>query len=139
MTETTQAPPTPGTFCWNELMTSDAEASKKFLTTLFGWTTETMELGPDTTYTMFKKGEQYVAGMMPMVGEQWKGVPPHWMGYVAVEDVDAMAKRVTDLGGTVCVPPTDVPNVGRFAVINDPSGATFSLWKAMPCEGGGGG
>ena len=65
--------------------------------------------------------------MMPMRGEEWKGVPPHWMIYVSVADCDERAARIKQLGGNVCVPPTDIPNVGRFSVVNDPQGATFSI------------
>jgi hypothetical protein len=65
---------------------------------------------------------------MPMTGPEWRGVPPHWMVYVAVDDIDAAARKVVELGGKVCVPPTTIP-VGRFAVVNDPQGATFSLFQ----------
>jgi len=69
--------------------------------------------------------------MMPMRGPEWKGVPPHWMIYITVADCDERAAKAKELGGAVCVPPTDVPNVGRFAVINDAQGATFSLIQMM--------
>lgn len=129
MTETTQAPPAAGTFCWNELMTTDVGAAKAFYTGLLGWSTEEMDMGEMGTYTIFRKGEQQVAGMMAMVGDSWEGVPPHWMSYIAVDDVDASTAKVEQLGGKVCVPPTDIPNVGRFSVITDPAGATISLFK----------
>ena len=66
---------------------------------------------------------------MQMDGDVWgeNPPPPHWMSYVAVNDVDAVAARIAELGGAVCVPPTDIPTVGRFSVINDPSGATLSI------------
>jgi len=73
-------------------------------------------------------GEHPVAGMMQMT-EEWGDAPPHWMTYITVADCDASAKTVEELGGQVCVPPTDIPEVGRFAVINDPTGATFSIIK----------
>jgi predicted enzyme related to lactoylglutathione lyase len=60
-------------------------------------------------------------------GETGEMPPPHWMSYIAVDDVDTSAAKVWELGGKVCVPPTDIPNVGRFCVVNDPTGATFSL------------
>jgi hypothetical protein len=62
-----------------------------------------------------------------MKGDQWQGVPPHWMIYVTVANCDERAARAGQLGGQICVPPTDIPNVGRFAVIADPQGAAFSL------------
>ncbi|MGH9902881.1 MAG: VOC family protein [Pyrinomonadaceae bacterium] len=117
--------PANGTFCWNELATSNAEACKNFYTQLFGWTPNETNVG-DTPYTTFKVGGREIGGMMQMTAE-WGNTPPHWMPYVAVDDVDATAKRVEELGGKVCVPPTDIPTVGRFAVLGDPSGAAISV------------
>jgi predicted enzyme related to lactoylglutathione lyase len=116
--------PESSTFCWNELNAKDAAACKKFYGDVFGWTAQDQAFGP-TTYTTFKKGEQQVAGMLQMTAE-WGGVKPHWMAYVAVDDCDACARKVTENGGKVCVPPTDI-SVGRFAVIEDPGGAFFSI------------
>jgi predicted enzyme related to lactoylglutathione lyase len=130
MAEATQAPPKAGTFCWNELMTPDVGAAKTFYTNLLGWTTEEMDMGEAGIYTLFKKGEQQVGGMMALTAECGEGVPPHWMSYIAVDDVDASTKQAEQLGGKVCVPPTDIPNVGRFSVITDPTGATISLFKS---------
>ena len=62
-----------------------------------------------------------------MKGDQWKGVPPHWSMYVTVADCDERAARATQLGGKLYMPPTDIPNVGRFSVIADPQGATFNI------------
>jgi len=130
MSETaTSPPPAVGTFCWDELMTTDVGAAKTFYTELLGWSTEEMDMGEMGTYTMFKKGEQPVAGMMAMPPDCGEGVPPCWMSYIAVDDVDASTARVEQLGGKVCVPPTDIPNVGRFSVITDPTGAMISLFK----------
>jgi predicted enzyme related to lactoylglutathione lyase len=116
--------PKPNTFCWNELATPDSSASGKFYTALFGWTTERLP-APGMTYTLFKQDGKDVGGMLQMTAE-WAGVKPHWMAYVAVEDVDACAKKIPELGGKVCVPPTDI-SVGRFAVVEDPTGAAFSI------------
>lgn len=120
----------PGTFVWNELMTPDADGAKKFYGELLGWSAADVQVqspeGP-FTYTLFKKDDRDCGGMMKMDGPMWQGVPPHWMAYVEVADVDAAAAKVTALGGKVCVPPTDIPDIGRFCVINDPAGATLSL------------
>lgn len=116
----------PGTICWNELATKNAEAAKDFYTQLFGWTAVDEAMG-EITYTVFSSGGQFVAGMMPMTAE-WGDVPSHWMAYVAVEDVDATARKVEELGGKICVPPSDI-KVGRFSVITDPTGATISIIK----------
>ncbi len=114
----------PHTVCWNELATRDAAAAGAFYGELFGWRGQEMPM-EGTSYTMFMNGEAQAAGMLQMT-EEWGDIPSHWMMYVAVEDCDAAAARVTELGGQVCVPPTDIP-VGRFAVVNDPQGGTFSI------------
>ena len=119
------AMPTHGTFCWNELASTDAEAAKKFYTELLGWTLkESNAVG--MVYNEVVVGRQHIGGMYQM-GPEYGGAPSHWIAYVAVEDVEASAKRVEELGGKVCVPPTDIPNTGRFCVITDPAGATLSL------------
>jgi len=119
------AMPTHGTFCWNELASTDAEAAKKFYTELLGWTLkESNAVG--MVYNEVVVGRQHIGGMYQM-GPEYGDAPSHWIAYVAVEDVEASAKRVEELGGKVCVPPTDIPNTGRFCVITDPAGATLSL------------
>jgi predicted enzyme related to lactoylglutathione lyase len=115
------------TFCWNELATSDTGKAKRFYCELFGWATNDMPFGDGMTYTIFQKGDKQVGGMMQM-SPDWGTTKAHWMPYIAVEDVDGCCKRITELGGTVCVPPTDI-SVGRFAVVGDPTGAFFSIIK----------
>jgi uncharacterized protein len=111
--------------CWNELATRDIDQAKAFYRAVFGWEGETNAYG-DTSYTEWKLGGRSIGGMIQM-NEQWPAdVPPHWMVYFAVEDVDAAAKRVEELGGKIAVPPTDTP-AGRFSVVNDPHGAVFSV------------
>jgi predicted enzyme related to lactoylglutathione lyase len=122
----TQTPPAVGTFCWNELMTTDVEKAKTFYTKLFGWTTREMDMGPSGKYTIFINQGKDIGGCMKNPPEAG-GVPPHWLSYVAVSDVDASAGEVVALGGTLIVPPTDIPHVGRFAIINDPTGAAIAV------------
>ncbi len=124
-----KAAPTTGTFCWNELLTGDVASARKFYTGLLGWEMEDHDMGEYGTYTLIKSGDTQVGGMMQMAGEQFKGVPPHWLSYIAVEDVDASAKKAEELGGKICLPPSDIPGVGRFSVIIDPTGAGFALFK----------
>jgi uncharacterized protein len=116
-----------GDFCWYELATTDAEAAKKFYAALFGWEYKAGDIG-GVAYSEIVANGRAVGGIHQM-GAEFEGAPPHWMGYVAVADVDASAKKVEELGGKVCVPPTDIPTVGRFCVINDPAGAPISLIK----------
>ena len=121
----TEAPPATGTFCWRELMTTDVPTAKTFYTQLFDWTTEEMDMGENGIYTMFKNGDTTVAGLMNTQGD----APPQWMCYVTVDDVDASAAKAESLGATIAVPPTDIPNIGRFAVTVDPTGAPIGLFK----------
>ena len=120
----------PGTFCWMELMTRDIAAAKKFYAELIGWkmTDQNIAGSPYTTVTP-PGAKQSVGGMMQMAGPEFEGIPPHWMPYIAVEDIDATASKCTELGGTVKLAPRDVPNVGRFCVIEDPTGAVISLFQ----------
>ena len=128
--------PKHGQFCWNELATTNAEECRKFYSELFGWKFKSGDV-EGIAYNEISLGDEKQFGGMWEMNEQCGGgngadkageMPPsHWMSYIAVDDVDESVAKVWELGGKVCVPPTDIPNVGRFSVINDPTGATFSL------------
>ena len=126
----------PNALCWVELNTRDPGSAVSFFGELFGWTHQQVggpveEGGPGFDYIMLQLGEAPVGGIITM-DENWPAeVPPHWMVYFAVEDCDAAAARVAELGGEVCVPPTDIPP-GRFAVVGDPTGATFTIIALNP-------
>jgi predicted enzyme related to lactoylglutathione lyase len=124
----------PHTTCWYELMTKDVAKAKDFYGKVLGWGYQAMPMG-DFEYTMIKVGERDNGGIMGMDGPMWEGVPPHWMIYFAVTDTDAICRKIEATGGKVCVPPSDIPGVGRFAVVNDPQGATFSVLRLNPPEG----
>ena len=118
-----------GTICWAELGSQDLEAAKKFYSELLGWKLEGSEAA-GMNYTEIVVGEKHIGGMYQITEECGGGDrPSSWMSYVAVDDVDASARRTEELGGKVAMPPTDIPNVGRFCIINDPTGATISLIK----------
>jgi uncharacterized protein len=119
----------PGSFCWPELGTTDAEGAKKFYTTLFGWTSTDSPAGPDMIYTMLKKGGKNVGALYGMDSKQ-PGVPPHWTTYVAVASADETAKKAKELGGKALAEPFDVMDVGRMAILQDPQGATLAIWQA---------
>jgi predicted enzyme related to lactoylglutathione lyase len=121
-------------FVWYDLMATDPERSRTFFTELFGWTTEDRDMGPMGTYTMLIAGQQAIGGLVPL--QDAPDVPPHWIGYVLVDDVDAAGDRATRAGGALCVPGTDIPGVGRFSVITDPDGAVVSpFWSSTPSSG----
>jgi len=114
-----------GAFSWCELMTTDVDAAKAFYTKLFGWDSEAMSM-PGMTYTVVKAGGNGIGGIMAMPKDAPKGMPPVWGTYVTVDDVDQTAKTAEKLGAKILMPPTDIPTVGRFCVIQDPQGAVIS-------------
>jgi len=113
-----------GAFSWCELLTTDVEGAKAFYAKLFGWETEDMSM-PGMTYTVVKSGAKGIGGIMPVPKES-QGTPPFWGAYVTVGDVDTTARDAERLGAKVLVPPRDIPNVGRFCVIQDPQGAVIN-------------
>src|ERR1700731_5084121 len=117
-----------GKFVWYDLMTTDTKAAEAFYRSVVGW--DAKDSGMPETYTLLSAGPVMVGGLMP-IPKDAQGMRPCWSGYVAVDDVDAYAQRVTAAGGTVQRPPTDIPGVGRFAVVADPQGAVFLLFKGM--------
>jgi len=118
--------------CWNELATRDVGAAKKFYSAVFGWDLQTKgDYGMQYTegYVNGPAGApEAICGMMEMT-EEMEGIPPNWMVYYATADCDATAAKAESLGARIHVPPTDIPHVGRFSVIQDPQGAVFSIIK----------
>jgi uncharacterized protein len=120
----------PGTFCWVDLTTTDPAGAKAFYTSLFGWEAEDVPAGEAGTYTLLRLDGDEVCGLYEMdAGSRQGGVPPHWLSHVRVEDADAVASRARELGGTVHGEVFDVGEYGRFAIVEDPSGATLVAWQ----------
>jgi predicted enzyme related to lactoylglutathione lyase len=116
-------------FVWYELMTGDAAAAAAFYTEVVGWRAQDAGM-PGVPYTLMMVGDAQVAGMMDTPDElKAIGAPPAWSGYIAVDDVDATEARILQLGGKVLRPGSDIPEIGRFAVVADPQGASFMLFK----------
>jgi predicted enzyme related to lactoylglutathione lyase len=113
-------------FIWHELVTPDQPASGEFFRHLFGWTSREVDAGPFGVYTLFQKDGRDVAGMMNPTSES-PGQGSFWHSYIAVEDVDECARRVPSLGGSVLVPPHEVPEFGRVCAVADPTGAVAHL------------
>ena len=111
-----------GKFYWNELMTHDVEAAKRFYGGVLGWTFEAMPMA-EGTYWIAKMGERPVGGLFPMTGPHFERVPEHWVPYIAVDDVDARLKTAIAAGASAMREPFEVPGVGRIAIVKDPSGA----------------
>jgi predicted enzyme related to lactoylglutathione lyase len=118
-----------GRFVWYDLMTTDVERAKAFYTELVGWKTARFNGGD---YELWAVGDRRVGGVMPIQEEARRaGTPPHWLGYVATESVDSTVQRAQRLGGKVHVPATDIPDTGRYAVLQDPQGAAFGVYQSV--------
>ncbi|MHB2015572.1 MAG: VOC family protein [Candidatus Xenobia bacterium] len=125
----------PGTFCWNDLMTTDQNDAKKFYADLFGWTLNDHPVGEGQVYSMAFKDGKDVGAIAGMANDPKE--PPHWTSYMAVASCDEAAKKVEGLGGKLLAPPFDVMDVGRMAVVQDPTGAVFALWEGRKHPGAG--
>ncbi|AZG75045.1 VOC family protein [Shewanella livingstonensis] len=113
------------TLCWVELACRNTAVAKQFYSQVLGYQTQRIDM-VEFEYTQWYVGEQAIGGMMEMTAD-WGNTPAHWMNYFAVEDCDASVSKAQSLGAIVCVPATDIPDVGRFSVLNDPQGGVFSV------------
>jgi uncharacterized protein len=126
--------PAVGIMCWGELMSKDIDKAKAFYCSVFGWeaVTKPMPMVPGGAYTLFRNNGKDIAGGMTL--QPGDGPPPSWLYYLLVDDVDDRARGADTLGGKVCMGPMDIPGVGRFAILIDPAGAMFALFKPLPKE-----
>ena len=117
-----------GTLCWADLSTPDAERASDFYRGLFGWRIMAGE-NDKSGYLHIKNGEHFIGGIPPAEYRP-AGVPPHWLAYFQVHDVDTSTARAKQMGANVCVEPMTMEGVGRWAAIADPQGAVFALFKS---------
>jgi predicted enzyme related to lactoylglutathione lyase len=115
-----------GAFYWNELMTRDAEAAKKFYGATLGWTYEAMTMS-NGNYWIAKMGAVPVGGIFPLTSPEFDSAPEMWFAYIGVDNVDARAKKLTAAGGKILRPAFDVPNVGRIVVVQDNAGVMLGF------------
>jgi uncharacterized protein len=120
--------PSVGRFVWHDLVTPDIAKAQKYYSDLLGWTYKDFDMGEGGTYSMIHAGDTEWGGFMKL--DPAMGAPPHWISYATVADVDAATAAAERLGGKVRVPGTDIPTVGRFAVIQSPTGASISPYKS---------
>ena len=121
----------PGALTWSELITRDVQGSAAFYGAVFGWVARE-SLMDGIEYIVWEHEGRPIAGMQPMDGDEWPDdLPPHWMLYFAVSDCDDSAAYAQSLGGRILQPPTTLP-IGRYAVVDDPQGGTFSILQASP-------
>lgn len=124
-----QEAPTNGSFCWNELNVKDVKAAMKFYEDTLGWSFEKfkMDEGDD-------RGTYWIAsaGVTDMGQKENPGMPPHWLGYIAVDDIDARVAHAQKLGAKIMQPPMDIPKVGRIAILTEPTGAHIGWMTPAP-------
>jgi len=125
-----------GRFIWHELMTTDPQAAGAFYSKVLPWRTQPSGM---PAYTLWIAGKTQTGGLMALAPDSAPGTPPHWLVYIGTPSVDATLMEAQRLGGKVLKGATDIPNVGRYAVLSDPQGATFALYTpASPPAGGAG-
>ena len=118
----------PVRFVWHDLVTTDVEAAKVFYAQVIGWNMQSFPGNDD--YTVLSAGDTGVGGIMAIPPDACThGAPACWQGYIAVDDVDACADRILSSGGAIIRAPTSLPKVGRFALVADPQGAVFIIFK----------
>jgi uncharacterized protein len=123
------APATQGRFFWHELHTTDTEKALAFYEKVFGFAHRALDMGPGGTYHILSQGGVDRGGVTHHL---LPGTAPHWLPYVYVDDPDATLARARHLGATIPMPPEDIPGVGRFGVLQDPTGALLSVMKPQP-------
>lgn len=122
--------PKTGEFCWNELATPNVQAAKDFYGKVFGWQFSDHDMG-DMTYTMIKRNDKEFAGIWSIPKDQQKQIPPHWMAYILVEDLNESLEKAQKNGAAVVKPVSNAGDFGRFAIITDPTGAHIALWQTL--------
>lgn len=121
-----------GRVYWNELMTRDIDSAKKFYSKTCGWTYDSMPT-PDGEYHLAMAGKWPAGGMMDMSSmEGLEQVPPHWFTYLAVDDIDETVAKCRDLGASITREPFEVANVGKIAIVCDPTGASLGFIQPAP-------
>jgi len=116
-----------GMFYWDQLLTNNSDVMAKFYGEVFGWTVDKYEMGDLGYYGVFKSGEQAVAGMLPLAEDDAR--KPGWLPYIAVDDIDASVEKVKQLKVEVIAGPDVVYGIGKYAVVRDPTGGLFGLYK----------
>lgn len=116
----------PGALCWNELYTSDVDSAKSFYAGLFGWEWNQFEQSPEPYFVIMNQGR----GNGGVRGLAQPGMPPHWLVYFAVGDIDQGVSKVTELGGSTLLEPTDI-GIAKIALVRDPQGAFFALYAGQ--------
>jgi len=132
-TLTEDRPEPRGDFIWYELMTPDPEGSKAFYDAVIGWNIEAQSQFPNGYRMIGRSDGKFAGGVLPLNDEmQQHGARPTWLGYILVPDVDRSVAKIEQAGGKTFMPPFDIPEVGRVAMVADPQGAAFYIMKPIP-------
>ena len=123
-------PPVRGRFLWHELMTSDTGSAEDFYKKVVGWKVQAWDTDP--SYKMFTAGRVPVCGLLLQRVDPNQVMPPRWFTYIGTPEVDATVRQAVEFGGKVIRSAMDVPNVGRFASLQDPQGAAFAVFTPVP-------
>jgi predicted enzyme related to lactoylglutathione lyase len=124
--------PEVGTVTWIDLTVDNAEKVRDFYTQVVGWTFSPVEMGDYSDFTMETPGEGNAMGGICHARGTNAEIPPHWMLYITVEDVDVSAARCEELGGRIVVGPKEMGAHGRYCIIEDPAGAVAALFAPAP-------
>lgn len=121
----------PGMLCWTEMGTTDAAAAKEFYSRIFRWQVHEAPVDSDEPYYLFHIENDQVAGLYAYNADQREqGIPPNWLCYFSVADVNETTEKARSLGANILTGPFDVMELGRMSLIQDPTGATFGIWEA---------
>ena len=120
-----------GEFVWNELATPNLQQAKDFYGKTFGWEFTDKDMG-DMTYTFIKKGGKEFGGIWAIPSDMQNQIPPHWLAYISVDNLDQAVDKAVKNGATVVKPKKKAGDMGVFAVLKDPSGAHIALWQSTP-------
>jgi predicted enzyme related to lactoylglutathione lyase len=123
--------PAVGRWCWNELHTSDPPKALRFYEEVLRFSHRSMDMGPSGTYHILSKGGVDRGGVTSHLPA---GASPHWLPYVAVDDADATIARARKGGATIPFGPEDIPGIGQFGVLEDPTGAVLAIIRPLPME-----
>ena len=119
-----------GAFCWNELATSNLSKAKDFYSKVLGWQFNDIK-SEEMTYTIVKSNDRDIAGIWEIPTDQQKEIPPHWMAYILVPDVKVALEKAKQHGAKEVKGITQAGDMGRFAIIIDPTGAHLAFWEAL--------
>lgn len=129
-TATEMTMPKHGEFCWTEIAVNNLEACKSFYTNVFGWEMPESKVNVGMVYQEFNLPDQFPMGGMYEISKEMFGEelpPPHYLSYISVDNVDEITSRAYDLGAKIIKEPMDIPNTGRFSIIEDPSGGMIAF------------